>query len=313
MLYDANLEGEFQAIADVQQNAEVEMLMKTNVVGLGISHKIKNGKETGDPSLTFFVENKLDKSALTKDQMIPATVGKFKTDVVESGVIFAGSDISLNNRVRPAKGGYSVGHYKITAGTIATCVKDKIPAMGVTNKYYILSNNHVLANTNDAMLNDPILQPGSFDGGAAPADIIARLSRFVPIRFTAGSTNFVDCAIAEGNFDDLDREIYWNGFVNSVKLPVLNMEVQKTGRTTGHTTGKITAINATVNVNYGAGRVANFSKQIITTAMSAGGDSGSLIIDNDNNAVGLLFAGSPAITIANPIGYVLSALGIKFL
>src|SRR3546814_12448476 len=64
----------------------------------------------------------------------------------------------------------------------------------------------------------------------------------------------------------------------------------KTGRTTNYTTGRITAVNATVDVNYGGCRVARFRDQIITTPMSAGGDSGSLVADRENFAVGLLYA-----------------------
>jgi len=56
------------------------------------------------------------------------------------------------------------------------------------------------------------------------------------------------------------------------------MLVQKTARTTNYTTGRITAINATVHVGYGGGRVARFIDQIVTTNISAGGDSGSLVL-----------------------------------
>jgi hypothetical protein len=70
-------------------------------------------------------------------------------------------------------------------------------------------------------------------------------------------------------------------------------------------------INATVNVNYGNGRVARFARQILTTNMSAPGDSGSLICDLDERAVGLLFAGSPVVTVVNPIALVQLLLGIR--
>jgi hypothetical protein len=52
-------------------------------------------------------------------------------------------------------------------------------------------------------------------------------------------------------------------------------------------------------------------RQIITTNMSAGGDSGSLLCDMNENAVGLLFAGSSSITIHNDIRYVQTLLGIR--
>ncbi|MGH0883448.1 hypothetical protein [Bacillus paranthracis] len=87
--------------------------------------------------------------------------------------------------------------------------------------------------------------------------------------------------------------------------------IMKVGRTTNHTHGVITAVNATVDVNYGSGRVARFRDQIITTNLSSGGDSGSLIMTNDGVAIGLLFAGSSSVTIANHIEHIRSLLGIE--
>jgi hypothetical protein len=237
--------------------------------------------------------------------------------------------LMLARRIRPAEGGYSVGHHQITAGTIGTCVYDLLPGgttgsqpvhgVGIPPRFYILSNNHVLANTNAGQIGDPILQPGPFDGGTDPADRIATLSRWVPIALEPPTPrslhrNLVDAAIAQGQFHDLDREIYWTGYVRGwrrkANIPVGTV-VQKTGRTTNYTTGRITAINATVDVGYGGGRVGRFVDQIILTNMSAGGDSGSLMLTLDNVAVGLLFAGSSVATIANQIENVRSLLRVE--
>lgn len=222
---------------------------------------------------------------------------------------------TLNRRVRPVEGGYSIGHYRITAGTMATACYDASDYGRVPDKYYALSNNHVLANSNNARVGDPILQPGRYDGGVYPRDVIARLSRWVPIKFHSGSSkplNYVDAAIAEGDFQDLDREIYWVGYVQDrYSPPQVGERVLKTGRTTGFTTGTIKHINATVDVNYGSAGVARFSRQIVTSRMGAPGDSGSLILDEKNGAVGLLFAGSSTHTIANNIAYVQVLLGIR--
>ncbi|MDT3738829.1 MAG: hypothetical protein RO257_04935 [Candidatus Kapabacteria bacterium] len=299
-----------------------------NVVGMGVGVKWKNGQPTGEPALVVLVNQKLDKNQVSKGDLVPTKLADMQTDVLEVGYPFAGGSEPLNTgiqtltkRSRPAEGGYSVGHYKITAGTIATCVYDIIPqpGVGIPAKYYILSNNHVLANSNDASLGDPILQPGPYDGGVDPADRIARLSRFIPIAFTptvplALQNNLVDAAVAEGQFHDLDREIYWTGYVRGWKPKskvTVGTIVQKTGRTTNYTTGRITAVNATVDVNYGSGRVARFKDQIITTNMSAGGDSGSLITTLDDIAVGLLFAGSSVATIINQIENVRSLLKVE--
>ena len=90
--------------------------------------------------------------------------------------------------------------------------------------------------------------------------------------------------------------------------------MQKFGRTTELTTGEVTGVNATVNVGYGPGKTARFVKQIIIEpgGFSAGGDSGSLIVtDDDNlNPVGLLFAGSSTVTVANRIDLVLERFGV---
>ena len=218
---------------------------------------------------------------------------------------------ALTQRMRPVEGGYSVGHHRVTAGTMATAVYDASAFTGIPRRYYILSNNHVLANSNLARIGDPILQPGRADGGRLPGDRIGRLSRFVPIRFN-GRPNLVDAAIAEADFHDIDREIYWIGYVRGVRrLTTIGVIVQKTGRTTNYTTGRVTNLNAMVNVNYGGGRVARMVRQIVTTNMSAPGDSGSCLCDMNGNAVGLLFAGSSRVTIHNQMTFVQNLLNIR--
>lgn len=308
---------------------------RTNVIGMGVGTKWKEGQPTGEPALVVLVTQKLEKNQVRKADLVPPKLAEMQTDVLAIGYPFAGGSDPLNagiqtlaKRIRPAEGGYSVGHFKITAGTIGTCVYKILPGgtvtppahgIGVPPKYYILSNNHVLANSNDAALGDPILQPGPFDGGVDPADRIARLSEFIPITFSPGvplalHNNLVDAAIAEGAFHDLDREIYWTGHIRGwrpkAKVKVGTI-VQKTGRTTNYTTGRITVIGAAVDVGYGGGKVARFRDQIVTTDMSAGGDSGSLVTTLDDIAVGLLFAGSSTATILNQIENVRSLLRVE--
>jgi len=40
---------------------------------------------------------------------------------------------------------------------------------------YILSNSHVLADEGTGAVGDRVIQPGKYDGGAAPGDVIAEL------------------------------------------------------------------------------------------------------------------------------------------
>ncbi len=93
------------------------------------------------------------------------------------------------------------------------------------------------------------------------------------------------------------------------------MRVMKYGRTTGQTKGRIQGINATVLVGYDTG-VARFVGQIVIGGggFSAGGDSGALIVvekgGDARKPVGLLFAGGPSFTLANPIDPVLARFGV---
>ncbi len=308
---------------------------QANVVGMGVGVKWTGGEPTGEPALLVLVTHKLDRDQLRAPDLVPAQIAGMQTDVLAVGYPFADSDAppdpsaaSLAQRTRPARGGYSVGHHRISAGTIATSVYDILPGgsvsppsmgIGIPPRYYLLSNNHVIANSNDASPGDAVLQPGPHDGGSDPRDRIARLNRFIPIAFDPPTPrdrhdNLVDAAIAEGEFVDLNREVYWTGPVRAWRRRddvQVGTVVQKTGRTTHYTVGRITATDATIDVGFGGGRVARFRDQIVTTAISAGGDSGSLVTTLDGVAVGLLFAGSTSATIANQIEHVRSLLRVE--
>lgn len=333
-MIEETLTGELLKMSHTQKASEEELLAKENVVGVGLGHKIKAGEDTQKSAIVLLVNQKLAPELLADKDKVPPKIEDKITDVVEVGDIFAGggplppneqeeeaapeeevAPLVLRHRIRPAMGGFSVGHYRITAGTIATCCYDYSPFPSMPARYYILSNNHVLANCNDARIGDPILQPGPYDGGAIPRDVIARLSRFVPIKWktpTSAPCNYVDAAIAQGEFYDLNREIYWIGYVNKLYARVEPGDtLEKTGRTSNFTTGKVTGINFTVDVNYPRGRVARFCGQIVTERMGLPGDSGSLVCDLDEKAVGLLFAGSSRATILNNIWYVQALLGIR--
>jgi len=207
---------------------------------------------------------------------------------------------------RPVPIGVSTGHPDITAGTIGARVTDG------TN-VYALSNNHVYANENNAIISDDVLQPGPFDGGSSPDDAIGTLYDFEPIVFSTEADNTIDAAIAISS-----KELLWNatpsdayGIPKTATVDaVIWQSVQKYGRTSELTKGTITGINATVNVGYGSG-VARFVDQIIVQSIKPfikGGDSGSLLVtDPGRDPVGLLFAGNKSgkFAVANRIDLVL--------
>ncbi|MDO8748142.1 MAG: hypothetical protein Q7J72_03375 [Candidatus Omnitrophota bacterium] len=299
-----------QVVANALRQSEDELLAKSNVVGVGIGEKIRGGFSQGRLCLKIYVQKKLSAKKLAKKELIPQEIARIETDVEEVGKIVAQvvrprSPQGNSGRFRPAPGGVSLGHYQITAGTLGCLVKDK-----KSGKVFILSNNHVLANSNKAKKGDPILQPGPYDGGKKPKDIIGYLENWIEIGF-GKEVNLIDAALARPkNAGDVKPEIMLIGSPQGVAKAKLGMPIQKSGRTTGYTTGKIKDISATVKVNYD-NQVALFRNQIIATNMSQGGDSGSLVLDMKQRAVGLLFAGSEQITILNPIASVLDLLDIE--
>jgi len=243
-----------------------------------------------------------------------------------TGMLVAFSD--PRTRQRPAPLGFSVGHPAITAGSIGARVVDG------SGTVYVLSNNHVLANSNDASIGDAALQPGPYDGGTAPADQIGTLTAFNTIDFSGGD-NTIDAAIARSTTSNLGNATPTDdgygapsatifGDANSDHVfddvaTLLGLNVEKYGRTTKLTHGQITGINATVTVCYEVFfgfciKAARFVDQLVIEpgTFSGGGDSGSLIVtdDGNKNPVALLFAGSSTQTIANRIDLVLNQFGV---
>ncbi len=204
------------------------------------------------------------------------------------------------------------------SGTLGSMVQD------TDGNEYILSCNHVLADQNQAKPGQLIVQPGLVDIAClgATSDAVATYSRTIKLKF-GGGKNSIDAAIAAVESGDVSPEILNIGEIaGSPATPTIGMAVQKMGRTTCVTTGVIAALNANVKVNYSETskpKLATFVNQIVVTGspltptFGAPGDSGSLILSQGTcpAAMALLFAGSTAVTIANPISEVLSQLNIS--
>ncbi len=285
---------------------ESTMIGDENVVGVGIGEKDRNGEPTGDLAVKVYVVDKAPADAIQPQSLVPEEISGHPTDVEEVGIVTAGQ---LRTKFRPAPGGCSIGHKDITAGTLGAFVK-------ADGEIAILSNNHVLANSNEAEAGDHILQPGPADGGTDPEDKIAQLHSWVPITF-GGSENYVDAALATPDpdwFDSVTPFILQIGEVRGSIEPALGLQVQKMGRTTKLTHGQVTGVGVTIGVRYG-NRVARFREQVQIRGangnpFSLGGDSGSLILTEDNSATSLLFAGSNdgSSTFASPILTVIDQL-----
>jgi hypothetical protein len=306
---------EVQRAIAAQERHNAKLLAIPGVVGTAVGI-LPNGKA----GVRVFVRDADVKN-------VPGFVDDIAVATEVTGQIVILSDPTL--RQRPAPIGFSVGHPAITAGTMGALVRD------AASQLFALSNNHVLANQNDAVIGDPMLQPGPFDGGTA-ADQIGTLAAFQAINFSGGN-NTIDAAIARvtnpadvSNSTPIDDgyglpngKIFGDANNDGVfddKAALLTLNVQKYGRTTKLTHGQITGINGTISVCYEVlfifcVKSATFVDQLIigSGTFSGGGDSGSLIVTDDanRNPVGLLFAGGSTSTIANRIDLVLNQFGVS--
>ena len=320
----------------VKISYESLLFRKPNVVGVMTGYKEVSGKRTDLLSLVCLVTKKVPREELREEEVIPSELEGVPTDVIEVGELVAlgaRRKVNLKSRLRPCPMGTSGGHFKVTAGTNGELLIDKLEG-----KLCIGTNNHVGANSNDAEMGDAYLQPAPYDGGVYPDDMIGVLLRFVPINFAGiesgcvfaklwgdlynipaeiwgrktrlkpvvveAEPNLIDGALIEVKKKDVLPEIVNIGIPKGVREVELDMRVQKSGRTTGHTAGGlVTGIDATVKISYGEGKTAVFRDQIVISksGFSSGGDSGSLILDEEGYAVGKLFAGSRKVTLANHI------------
>jgi hypothetical protein len=212
---------------------------------------------------------------------------------------------------------------------------------GDSDDWWILSNNHVLAASNQGKVNDTIIQPGKADGGFSQTDRFAWLKEFVTINWDGNgsgcnlarrlmvalkmirateqpSPNLVDAALAlpvnQGHVKRTHPDIgtVADGFSDLE----LGNKVVKAGRTTEVTWGMVEGVETMVRVQYQGG-TATFDDQLEIRALDGGefsgpGDSGSAILTEDGKKIGgLLFAGGSGVTIANRIVHVQELLGVR--
>jgi len=290
------------------------LLNKKNVVAVAKGQKWTNGQNTKEEALLVFVEKKVPKGQLKASDVIPDKIDGHTTDVVgKTGAIKAQA---LTSRVRPVPGGFSCGHLWVTAGTLGGWFTDS------EGDLVGLSNNHVLAAENRAMKAGApwrgrqhpghlTVQPGRYDQRNWRSNRIGFLKDFVKL---VRNDNNQDSAIMKVyNPELVNPEIHTIGqpvgFNDNLQV---GDAVQKTGRTTGYTTSQVIATDGVVHVQYSRHLgVLEFEDQIITNYMSAGGDSGSLVLDMGKNIVGLLFAGSNSISIHNKIKYPRDQWGLQ--
>jgi hypothetical protein len=280
-------------------------------IGIGI------GLRPGEFSLAIRVRERIPQIDQILQRLI--AMAHNEVDIVETGQVrlFAPAidPQTLRSRCRPLLIGCSVAHVTATAGTLSFMARHN-----KTNRAVLVSNSHVFAHSGSAKIGDGVTQPGRADGSAEP---IGALLDYVPLKLDG--SNQVDAAIA---VVDPAIELQSNSIPGIGNFTLVaggdvlpNMSVTKVGRTSGLTRGVVTAVefdHILVDTEIGS---ATFDGQIeirgTEHAFSQLGDSGSLVVSDQNQAIGIVFCGNEhannglGVTYANPLPKVMDALNLS--
>ena len=227
-------------------------------------------------------------------------------------------------------------------GTLGALVED------TEHNQFILSNNHVLAESDQGRIGDTIDQPGLIDDACRPLSQqgstvrpVGTLRYFVPLATNESNVDAALAAVTPGAVNS-DGSILQLGSAGSGINASLNaappvagsgetlnsanlngLRVIKSGRTTGLTCSTVESVDLAVKVDYykDCAETQPYYTKTFTGQIGIGGDSfsdsgdsGSLVLDAANaQPIGLFYAAGTdgnggGMSIANPIGDVLTEL-----
>jgi hypothetical protein len=302
----------------VKEEVEEEFLARPGVTGVDIGYKEVGGQPTDVLAIRVLVAEKHD---VDPAEAIPSEIAGYPTDVIERRFelhVLSVPEAALvlqadSGTYDPIVGGISIGpcrspQGRVLAGTLGCLVLDV-----ATSRPMLLSNFHVMAVDNASAPGDTMAQPSRVDGGTCPRSVVGTLAR----SSLGGS---VDAAVAWVTQRGVTCQVADIGTLAGPTAASLGMAVRKRGRTTRLTFGTVDTVDLSITLDYGDGigsrtltRQVGIRPNVSQSArFGSGGDSGSVVVDGANHVVGLYFAGddSSGYGVANPIGPVLSALGV---
>lgn len=304
-------------MTEVPEQVKKQLLDYPFVTAVGSGYGRGERHENGEKAAVAFVTEKKQESELEEEQLLPKQVEGWKVDVQQVGSLGIEpatpekvqdtGEVETTGRHRPAPQGVSIGHPDTSAGTPGFIAWEEVDRNGITvAKPRGVTNNHVAAATNNASEGDKILQPGKHDGGDRN-DRIGQLEGYIPIE---DEDNKVDAAWYSIDGRNMVSYIPSIGVPEETSEIEVGEQLRKFGRTTGLEKGKVLSKDARVRVNYDTG-TKEFTDQILVESISAPGDSGSAVVNQQGDLVGLLFAGSSKVTVVNQIGDVLEETGLE--
>ena len=321
----------------VKEAREEELLHIPGVTGVDIGRKFVGGDKTDELAIRVYVAEKKPLDDIPEGEQIPKSIEGIKTDVVQRRFVLHPlmmrvADMRLLSDTAnydPLRGGISIGPCRSVFMDVADAACQGAPGPGwyqfvgtlgcividnTTKNRMLLSNFHVMCVDDAWQVGDAMAQPGIPDGGACPTNVVGTLQR-------AALTAHVDASVASHTARGYQCSIVDVGYVTGTAVASVGMDVRKRGRTTGLTYGTVDSLNLTVSIPYCNGLgTRTLTNQILievdesrSPQFGAGGDSGSVVVDENGKVVGLYFAGddSGMVGVANPINDVLTALDVS--
>lgn len=298
------------------------------VIGFGFGIGTQNGHRTGTLSSIVIVRRKLE----DPECPLPATLFGHPTDVIARGPKMMEAVRPVDKQARVRRGGGRVDIDARPWGTLGCTVS--MPGGDGRPVRAVLSNAHVLVPPRPLV---PPAKPGPATAQDAPEPVtvyddhalsrkraaIAKLSRFVPLVPIERGFNVIDGACAEVTDDGVGDGVAGLGAVREALSPAslkLGMPICKTGaasKCAAH--GEVRMLRAAYLLRTrdygvsGTGDTFVFAEQVFAEVHQIGGDSGSVLLDRDRRAVGLVHARHPeGWAVAAPAWTVEASLGVRF-
>jgi hypothetical protein len=307
---------ESERIARIKESVEKELMQIPGVHAVGIGPKLTNWEVTGEIAIHVLLPQKKPVADLNPEHVIPPEIEGIKTDILEIPGFVVSTGLPDRDSYRPLKGGVQIeargANGTGTLGCLAKTTDDPIQVVA-------LSNHHVLF--------AGIASGPSCNGCTSGSDVgqpTAASSDFIGTNLRGFANEQIDAAIAIVN-DGTQylAEIQDFGLISSVRstpvkqdellqmiiqVPPQKFFVNKRGKQTGLTRGWLASARLNggpIRWPDGTTQREHYVNQLLIVPpdlsgmpgpppaggppMSQSGDSGSLVLDDNHQAVGLMF------------------------
>jgi hypothetical protein len=329
------------------ERVKQELASNPTVLAVGLGFKEINREFTDEISFRVFVAEKKDISELSDQELIPPQIEDIKTDVLTPYLVsdrpnVCGDERETLSKHRPLQAGIAISTDSVSYGTLGW-----FGMIDADDRRILLTNKHVLYGSTDGTITEKkkTAQPQLGEvtkccccecgSDNIIGETIIGIRNMLPLAGTS-----VDCAIAEINSEhasDISMVITNNSTatvlrVSGTAAAVVGQNVRKIGARSGFTRGIVVHIGdaavagtdplgAAITIRTGQVLIIPTAAETYQVndrgtckfAFSNNGDSGSVILNDADEIIALLYGGdeksnSVDVTFANNINNVLTAL-----